>query len=321
MLPAMSDPARFDVLLQAALKQLSRLVVPDPEPVSVLFLDVPGAPAAAEEGSPQRRAVEGFGGAVLLTDGSSFLGWLPNPAVAIGTWLVLGETYPETFGGMAQGLAHGYDLLRATTLEAAALAGLAGSRHLMVPFELTSTVDLRDPRFVVEGTDKGALVPWSCRLVMRRQSRAEIRNLDPDTDAAACDAIVEGLPDFFGIPEFNAQCAQAVRTQPGAVADLDGEVVGFLTWIAQGDTAEITWMGVRSDERGRGHGRALITALVDMLRGEGVRELTVKTLSERHPDAGYAATRAFYRALGFTPARELDVWGPENPAVLMARKL
>jgi GNAT superfamily N-acetyltransferase len=296
-------------------------VIPDPDPVSVLFLDVPGAPPAAEDGSPQRRAVEGYGGAVLLTDGASFLGWLPNPALAIGTWLVLGETYPEVAGGMAQGLAHGYDLLKATTEEAAALAALAGPRQLMIPFELTSTVDLRDPRFSVEGTDRGALVPWSCRLVMRRTSRAEVRALDPARDAEACDAIVQGLPDFFEIPEANAECARAVRTQSGAVAELSGEVVGFLTWVAQGPGAEITWMAVRADERGRGHGRALVNALIDLLRDQGVRELAVKTLSERHPDPGYAATRAFYRAMGFTPARELDIWGADNPAVLMTRKL
>jgi len=45
----------------------------------------------------------------------------------------------------------------------------------------------------------------------------------------------------------------------------------------------------------------------------------VKTLSSRHPDPGYAETRAFYLAMGFTEARELDIWGPENPAVLLTR--
>lgn len=258
---------------------------------------------------------------MLLSDDTAFLGWLPDPAVAIGAWLTLGETYPETAGGMAQGLAHTFDLVRATVEEAAALASLAGPRDLMIPFELTNQVDLRDGRFSVETTDKGMLVPSTVRLRMRRTSRAEISNLEPATDAEACDAIIESLPDFFGIPEANAECARAVRTQPGAVARLGGEVVGFLTWETQGSNAEITWMAVRADERGRGHGRAMVAALVEMLRGEGIRELAVKTLSERHPDRGYAGTRAFYTAMGFTPARELDVWGPESPAVLMSRKL
>lgn len=300
---------------------MSRFVVADPDPVTLLLLDVPGAPPAADDRSPQRRAVAGFSGEILGTDDTAFLGRLPDPAVAIGVWLTLGETYPESSGGLAQGLAHGYDVLRATVEEAGALASLAAPRELMVPFEMTNQVDLRDGRFTVENPDRGALVPATVRLRMRRVSRAEIRNLDPTRDAAACDAIIEGLPDFFGIPEANAECARAVRAQAGAVADLHGEIVGFLTWQTQGPGAEITWMAVRADERGSGHGRALVTALVDLLRDQGVRELSVKTLSERHPDPGYAGTRAFYAALGFTPARELDVWGPDNPAVLMSRRL
>lgn len=317
----MTEPGRFDAMLATAREQWSRFVVPDPTPVSVLFLETPGAPPADDAQSPQRRAVEGFGGSPLLTDDTAFLARLPDPAVAIATWLTLGETYPETFGGLAQGLAHSFDLAGATIEEAAALAALANPRDLMVPFELTSQVDLRDPRFGVESQDKGALVPATMRLRMRRVSRAEIRNLDPARDALACDAIVEGLPDFFGIPEANAECARAVRSQPGAVADLHGEVVGFLTWETAGTSSEITWMAVRSDERGRGHGRALVAALMDLLRDQGVRELVVKTLSDRHPDPGYAGTRAFYAAMGFTPARELDVWGPDSPAVLMSRRL
>lgn len=155
----------------------------------------------------------------------------------------------------------------------------------------------------------------------RRVSGAAIRDLEPAADADACDAIIEGSPDFFGIPEFNAECADAVRTQRGLVADRDSAVVGFLTWTEKDTGAEITWMAVRSDERGRGHGRALITSLAARLRRQGVRELAVKTLSARHPDPGYAGTRAFYRALGFTPVGELDIWGPDSPAVLLSREL
>ena len=112
-----------------------------------------------------------------------------------------------------------------------------------------------------------------------------------------------------------------MRTQPGAVAELDGEVAGFLTWERDGDGAEITWMAVRADRRRRGLGRALVDALMTMLRADGVRELRVKTLSSRAEDEPYAETRAFYAAMGFTEARELDVWGPENPAVLLTRPL
>lgn len=55
-----------------------------------------------------------------------------------------------------------------------------------------------------------------------------IRPLDP-SDSAACDGIVASLPDWFGLEEGIRECAEAVRTQPGLVAEVDGEVRGFLT--------------------------------------------------------------------------------------------
>ena len=80
-------------------------------------------------------------------------------------------------------------------------------------------------------------------------------------------------------------------------------------------------MATRVDARRTGAGRHLIETLIEELAATGVRELRVKTLSEREPYPPYAETRAFYRAMSFVPVEELDVWGPENPAVLMVRRL
>jgi hypothetical protein len=58
------------------------------------------------------------------------------------------------------------------------------------------------------------------------------------------------------------------------------------------------------------------------LRGQGVEYLQVKTLSDAHPDAGYARTRAFYQAMGFRPLQELpELWGEENPCLQMVKGL
>ena len=147
-----------------------------------------------------------------------------------------------------------------------------------------------------------------------------IRELRPG-DAVACDAIVAGLPDWFGDPTGIRDCASAVRWQPGLVAIDHAELRGFLTWIRDAGGAEITWMAVRADRRRSGIGRALLETLVAQLRDSGVAELRVKTLSSRHADLGYAETRAFYDALGFEAHAELDIWGPENPAVALRRDL
>ena len=149
-----------------------------------------------------------------------------------------------------------------------------------------------------------------------------IRPLAP-ADAERCDAIVASLPDWFGNEQGLQECSVAVRTQPGYVSlARDDGVAGFLTVVRpRPSVAEISWMAVHADARGHGHGRALVEALVADLHRDGTRFLLVKTLSDRDPDAGYAATRAFYLAMGFTPLLDLDIWDPENPALLLARTI
>jgi ribosomal protein S18 acetylase RimI-like enzyme len=152
---------------------------------------------------------------------------------------------------------------------------------------------------------------------------SRVRSLERD-DASACDAIIASLPDWFGMDEGIRECAAAVRTEPGLVVERDGAVVGFLTVVRPSPvTAEISWLAVHANDRGRGSGTALVTRLVDDLTAEGrVRLLLVKTLSDRtDPGPEYAATRAFYLARGFRPAAELDLFGPENPIQLMALRL
>ncbi len=75
------------------------------------------------------------------------------------------------------------------------------------------------------------------------------------------------------------------------------------------------------DGRRHGYGRALLDAVVAELQRDGSRYLVVKTLSDREVYEPYAETRAFYIATGFTPLIDLDIWGPENPALLFVRSI
>lgn len=149
-----------------------------------------------------------------------------------------------------------------------------------------------------------------------------IRPLDSDSDAVACDAIIASLPGWFGMEEGIRECAAAVRTQPGLVAEIGGSVAGFLTLARPyPSTPEISWLAVHARHRRRGMGRALIEAVSDQLRAEGDRIVVVKTLSDRtDPGPEYAETRAFYLALGFVPVVELDLY-PDNPIQLLALPL
>jgi ribosomal protein S18 acetylase RimI-like enzyme len=154
----------------------------------------------------------------------------------------------------------------------------------------------------------------------------EVRSLEPE-DAAACDAIVAGLPYHFGQEQGRRDCAAAVRRDPGLVAVEGREVAGFLTYVHRFDeAAEITWMAVRADRRRQGVGHALIDRLVDELVAAGRRILLVLTVSPSdpgpEPDDGYQSTRAFYGSAGFVLARDLPrEWDGGDTAVLLVRSL
>lgn len=140
---------------------------------------------------------------------------------------------------------------------------------------------------------------------------------------AICAEILASLPHWFGIPASNAAYIRDVEAMP-MFAVFDGDKpLGF---IALGrptpSTVEIHVLGVRPELHRSGIGRALVACAESFARQAGVPFLTVKTLSSRDPDEGYARTRAFYTEMGFLPVDELpDLWSPDNPAVIMLKVL
>jgi ribosomal protein S18 acetylase RimI-like enzyme len=151
-----------------------------------------------------------------------------------------------------------------------------------------------------------------------------VRELRPE-DAARCDEIVASLPEWFGLEEGIREASDAVRHQRGLVYERDGTVLGFVTFAPRATaSAEITWIAVHAEARGRGIGTALLEVLTTRLIRKGKTRLFVQTLSDRRdPGPEYAATRAFYLGRGFVPAAELDLYpkDPENPIQLMVLAL
>jgi ribosomal protein S18 acetylase RimI-like enzyme len=142
-------------------------------------------------------------------------------------------------------------------------------------------------------------------------------------NSEVCEPILRSLPQWFGIEEANIQYLKDIEILPTLLAELDGRVVGFLTVREHNEyAAEMHIIGVRLELHREGVGRALVVEAEEHLRGRGVEYLQVKTLSPAHPDEGYARTRAFYEAMGFRPLEEFpDLWGPENPCLLMVKRL
>lgn len=145
--------------------------------------------------------------------------------------------------------------------------------------------------------------------------------------SALCAPILESLPQWFGMPEANAQYIRDIEVLPTFLARTDGdgggELLGFLTVKRHyPESAEILVMGVRPDRHRHGAGRALVHAAEVWLRSEGTRFLQVKTQGPAVANPDYERTRAFYTGVGFTPLEEsLDLWDADNPALILIKAL
>ena len=144
---------------------------------------------------------------------------------------------------------------------------------------------------------------------------------------AAAERILRDLPQWFAIESALVEYAAAADELPTFVAVAghhpSGEVVGFVTLKRTSECAqELHVMGVLPAWHRRGVGRALVERAATYARAAGGDLLHVKTLAASDPDPGYAATRAFYRALGFLPLEVLpEVWGPDDPCLLLVKPL
>lgn len=141
--------------------------------------------------------------------------------------------------------------------------------------------------------------------------------------AAICEPILRSVPEWFGIEEANQHYLNYVDEHPTFVAMKDDVACGFLA-IEQHfpQSAEIYVMIVHRDYHRQGIGRKLVHAAEAHLRANGTQFLQVKTLSDKHPDTGYAQTRAFYLGVGFVPLEEFpELWGKDNPALLLIKTL
>jgi len=168
-----------------------------------------------------------------------------------------------------------------------------------------------------------------------RDAHFSIRGPLPGQGEAA-ERILRALPTWFGIEaalreyvraadELDTLVAMVARPACGGqVREVrPDQVIGFVTLRETSvDALELHVMGVLPSWHRRGAGRALVERAASYARAEGYTLLHVKTLAPSHPDTGYAATRAFYEAVGFRPLEVLtQVWGPENPCLLLVRPL
>ena len=137
------------------------------------------------------------------------------------------------------------------------------------------------------------------------------------------DRLLHALPEWFGIEQSIAEYVAAARALPTVAALLDGAVVGLCVVRRHNDaTAEIEVLAVDRTRQRTGIGRALLDAVERDARTDRVRLLEVKTRGPSGRSPEYERTRAFYEAVGFLPLEErTDIWGSENPCLIMVKPL
>lgn len=148
----------------------------------------------------------------------------------------------------------------------------------------------------------------------------EVRTL-ANRDIDRCQEILESLPDWFGIEDSNRAYIRSLSELPGAVASVDGRIVGFIALAEHTPNSyEIHVLAVDPDFHHQGAGTALVGWAEAQCASRKARWLHVKTRGPLTPDPQYEKTRHFYLARGFETLFEtLELWGPENSALIMVK--
>jgi ribosomal protein S18 acetylase RimI-like enzyme len=98
---------------------------------------------------------------------------------------------------------------------------------------------------------------------------------------------------------------------PALVAEIDDEVVGFLSYAEEDERLNLVMLNVLPDYQGHGVGESLLRGAVEQAGGLGLSRLVVATSNDDLPALG------FYQRAGFTieevlPGRILDHHGGEE---------
>lgn len=136
-----------------------------------------------------------------------------------------------------------------------------------------------------------------------------LRDADPERDAAACAAIyapsvAAGVASLEERPPEAHELAERIRiiqrTHPWLVAEIDGEVVGYVYASRHRERAAYRWSAdvtvyIAAGQQRRGIGRALYEALFELLVRQGIYEACAGITLPNDASVG------LHESLGFVP--------------------
>lgn len=146
---------------------------------------------------------------------------------------------------------------------------------------------------------------------------------NPELKETIASAVLNNLPDWFGLPDSTLSYIQDARELPFYAVYVDDQPVGFVTRKDTArHTAEVHCMGVLPEHHCQGLGEKLIHALeMDCKRG-GLKLMQVKTVDEGHYPDSYDKTIAFYEKMGFVRLEVFpEMWDPWNPCLVLVKPL
>jgi len=142
-------------------------------------------------------------------------------------------------------------------------------------------------------------------------------------DPAGVDRVLRSLPDWFGIEDAIVDYVEKAATLDSYLAiDENGLTIGVALITRHfEESAELTLVAVHARHRSTGVGRELIQSAELALQEDGCRFLEVHTVGPSFEHPGYAATRAFYAAVGFSPVHEFTGLDWDGPTLIMIKQL
>lgn len=140
-----------------------------------------------------------------------------------------------------------------------------------------------------------------------------------------CLRIVGRSPEYFSAGEIEQMRRGLAETDDLYTASVGGEVAGFAAVRRRSEqVAEVLWLAVDLEHRGRGIGSMLLGKVIADLHSTGAEVLEVKILAEEAGYPPYKATRRFYEKLGFIHLETIDPypgWEPGNPCAIYVKVL
>ena len=142
-------------------------------------------------------------------------------------------------------------------------------------------------------------------------------------DPSGVDRILRLLPDWFGIEEAIVDYVEKARSLDSyiAVNEDDGTIGVALITRHFAESAELTLIAIHPRYHSSGVGRALIRFAEQDLREDDCKYFEVHTVGPSFDHGGYAATRAFYAAVGFSPMHEFENLDWDGPTLIMIKHL